>query len=108
MAEYSYNKETVTTFFLEVKYTNDTDFYNGFVPVENLITDDGLNDPGFNSGPKCYEEIEIIRVLSKPPSGSNKDYIINYNKNYSGFCNKIKAFSKVKVYESYVEWNKNT
>ena len=63
-------------FSLSVKYREDDSVYLGWpLPRGEYITDSGLKDPGFGSGPVEFAKIEFVTVHAKPMRGeATNDY----------------------------------
>lgn len=61
-------------FHLSVKYRRDTRVYDERpLPRGDYITESGLRDPGFGSGPVEFEDIEFVAVHAAPRRGECTD-----------------------------------
>ncbi|GLQ47516.1 hypothetical protein GCM10007862_25670 [Dyella lipolytica] len=81
--------------WVSVKYVGDQTEYQEWVPTStDRITDKGLKDPGFGSGPVEYEDIHQICVHSTPKLGAASDA---YAKKYETLLLAIKNTLGAKI-----------
>ena len=82
-----------TQFNLSVKYFGDDFVYSGWpLPRGEYITEKGLRDPGFGSGPVKFEDIEFITVHAVPRRGECTN---EYREKFMTLLSKVQYLTQV-------------
>ena len=80
-------------FNLSVKYFGDDFVYSGWpLPRGEYITEKGLRDPGFGSGPVKFEDIEFITVHAVPRRGECTN---EYREKFMTLLSKVQYLTQV-------------
>lgn len=91
-AEYS---EDGPALWVTVTYKGSTDQYDEWAPVRlEDMTDDGINDPGFGSGPVDYVDVAALVVHSVPRPSARHVFSSESLENYAAKYRALLEFSR--------------
>lgn len=92
--------------WIVVNYKNGGDSYDGWPPVSaSSITDKGLIDPGFGSGPVLYSDLSKVFVHSRPKI---VDFSSQYENKYNRLIEKAKGMDGVGLMSGGICFVKNS
>lgn len=92
-------------FNLSVKYRGDTRVYNEWpLPSGDYITESGLRDPGFGSGPVEFENIEFVAVHAAPRRGECTD---EYRQKVTALRDRVQHLAQVSSDQNGVVFKNN-
>lgn len=69
------------------------------------VTDLGLADPGFGSGPVSFDEIDEVEVLARPRHATVQgEYLESYCQTFDWVAGRVTSLDEVNVSESHIRW----
>lgn len=88
--------------WVTVTYAGASDQYDEWAPVRlEDITEDGIRDPGFGSGPIAYSDVEKVTVHAVPRSAPNHVFraesLEQYSFKYRTLCDLVEFCEGVRI-----------